>query len=215
MDKTKIDALMATYKNVKLPDGAIITAPARLSWPALFEPVGTPSNQNDKRYRITALFPLGADLDLLRAEAAAAAKAKFGEARLKALFESGNFKRPLIDQALSAAKETEKTKAPSVAYVPGAFLFRATTQKPVVVLGPDMARITDPAQVYPGMWCRFKITVRAYDKAGGYGVAFDLAGVQKIADDDKLGGGAAVNGTDGFEAIPGVNSGVAATAVEF
>lgn len=220
MEKSKIDALMAAYKNVRMPDGSIITCPARLSWPSLFEPTDGQKQEGkapDLRYRVTALFPLGADLTILREATGEAAVAKFGQEKLKTLLAiEGKFKKPLIDQALAAMKEEEKTKQKSVAYVPGAFMFRATTKRRVPVLGPDLAVISDPDQVYPGMWCRFKITVRAYDKSGGVGVSFDLAGVQKIADDDRLGGGVATNATEGFGPIAGAApSAVSAAASNF
>lgn len=211
MDKAKIDAMMAASPNVAMPDGSIITCPARLSWPSLIEPSAGPNKPDDKRYRATALFPLGADLELLRKAALDAATKQFGP-RLKAVLESGNFKKPLIDQALAASKEEAKTGAPSKAYVPGAFFCRLTTKRKIPILAPDLSVITDPDQIYPGMWCRFKITVRAYDQNGGMGVSFDLAGVQKVADDDRLGGGG-VSATDGFGAIAGATgSGTGAAA---
>jgi len=110
---------------------------------------------------------------------------------------SPTFKKPLQPQDAKAGKYD--------GYVAGAWRSNVTTKRKPPVVGLDLAAL-DPANtenVYPGMWARVKITVRAYDQSGGRGVAFDLVSIQKVADDAAFGGGAATDSMDGFTAVAG------------
>ena len=209
MTEADISKLMAQYPCTKLADGAIITCPARLSWINLDKPKGTKDRPDDLRYRATLLFPLNADLTVLRTAASEAAAALWG-AKLQQVIASPKFNKPLLPQ---------DTKAGTVdGYVAGAFRANVSTKKKPSIFDQNLAAIdpADAALVYPGMWARTKITVRAWEHdSGGRGVAFDLVSIQKIADDVSF-GGSAVDAVDGFTAVAGaaIQNGAAGTAMK-
>lgn len=195
MTDADIAKLLAQYPCTKLSDGAVITCPARLSWIALDKPTPSMSRPEDIRYRATLLFPLSADLTVLRNAASEAAAAMWG-AKVAEVASSAAFKKPLMPQDAKAGKYD--------GYVAGAMRANVTTKRKPAVIGADLSAL-DPSNtdaVYPGMWARVKLTVRAYDQSGGRGVAFDLVSIQKIADDTAF-GGAAVDAMDGFTAVAG------------
>ena len=191
MNDNEIAALLAAYPAQKLADGAYLTPPCRLSWISLATPSASMSRAEDLRYRATLLFPLACNLDILKAAAQEAAAAKWG-AKLGEVAANPMFKRPLMLQDNKAGKYD--------GYVAGAMRANVATKRKPVIVGLDRVALdaADQMVVYPGMWARAKITVRAYDEKGGRGVAFDLVSLQKLADDNAF-GGASVDATAGFE----------------
>lgn len=55
--------------------------------------------------------------------------------------------------------------------------------------------------VYSGCWMRATFTAQAYDRSDGFGISFKLENLQKIRDDEKLGGGGRAKAEDDFEPI--------------
>jgi len=189
MDEAKVKALMAKWPCIDAGEGAIITCPARLAWINLDRPAGSMSKAEDLRYRATLLFPLGADLTLLRNALNAAAVDKWC-AKVREVATMGHFKRGLL---LQDGKEDKYD-----GYTKGAMRANITTKRKPKVIGLDHTELdaSDPAAVYPGMWARAKVTVRAYDQNGGVGVILDMVSLQKVADDDPFGG--AVDALTGY-----------------
>lgn len=205
MTDNEIAALLAKYPCEERPDGSLITCPVRLSWISLDKPTPGMSRPDDLRYRATLLFPIQADLTVLRNAASKAATALWG-AKLTEIMASPTFKKPLLPQDTKAGKYD--------GYTAGAWRSQVTTKRKPAIIGPDLTAL-DPANtdhVYPGMWARVKVTVRAYDQSGGRGVAFDLVSIQKIADDTPFGGNS-VDAMDGFAASAPVTNGAAGPAM--
>ena len=195
MTDSDIQKLLAQYPCTKLADGAYITCPVRLSWISLDKAKPSMSRPEDLRFRATLLFPHNADLSVLTTAASEAAMARWGD-KAREVVTNPVFKRPLMPQDAKAGKYD--------GYVAGAMRSNVTTKRKPVVIGPDRTTLdaSNTDVIYPGMWARVKITVRAYDQSGGRGVAFDLVSVQKIADDTPFGGNG-VDATDGFTAVAG------------
>lgn len=199
MDANAINSLLAKFPCTPVGD-AVITCPARLSWPSLDQPTAPmdKSKADDKRYRVTLLFPLGADLAVMKEAAQKTAAAKWGD-KLGEVARSKNFKSPFIPQDEKAEKYDGYTK--------GAYFINATTKRKPALIDGTMSAI-DPSEVYAGCWVRVKLTVRAYDQDGGRGVIFDLVSIQKIADDEAFGSGTTVDPQEGFG--PAVTNGTGA-----
>jgi len=70
----------------------------------------------------------------------------------------------------------------------------------VTVIGPDKQEILDTKELYNGCVCRAVITLNVYKSGKNEGVNFYLNAVQKIRDEDKLGGGGS-SYNDMFETV--------------
>lgn len=166
-----------------------ISCPARLAFPSLDKPTKMEGTAGEPKYQATLLFPLNADISVLRAAANAAAKGKWGDNAKK-----GALRNPFRLQG-------EKILA---GFVDGAYYINASSKFKPVIIGEDKQPIdaTDP-RVYPGVWVRAKLTCYAYDQAGNKGVAFGLVSLQRLADDEKLAGGEdPETGLDDVKPIP-------------
>ena len=67
------------------------------------------------------------------------------------------------------------------------FLNANSTSKPGIV-DEDCNDILDPDEVYSGCWGRASINFFAYDNHGNRGIGVGLNNVQKLKDDERLGG---------------------------
>jgi hypothetical protein len=76
-------------------------------------------------------------------------------------------------------------------------------EAPGLVYGDGATLITDPKQVYSGMWGRAQVCAKNYSGAGNIGVKFIIYNFQKFKDDENLGGFAAPDPTQAFGALPG------------
>ena len=70
----------------------------------------------------------------------------------------------------------------------GCWVFTASTKQPPFVVDEYVQNIIDPTKVYSGMWGNVNVTFFAYNNAGKKGIGCGLNGVQKIRDDEALGG---------------------------
>ena len=69
---------------------------------------------------------------------------------------------------------------------------------------------TEKKKLYSGMWCRAVVSCYSYDKDGNSGVGFNIESLQKIKDDDKVGGGGGMSkkeAKDRFKSDPVVDKG--------
>ncbi len=177
----------------KLQETQIVTPPARLSFPYLFEmglkQRGLPDLPENKEYSATILIAPGTDLQPFANAVKAAMLAKW-----KKVIEP---KYPTIE---SAAGKTTKDGKPYAGHDEGWHVIRAKNRRaPIVVdqqvkpilavpAGTDeetKAGLIDNAKaiVYPGCWCRFLITAYAWDNSFGRGVSWSLEQVQLVKDD--------------------------------
>jgi len=136
---------------------------------------GTPGTL---KYSIRAAFPPTADLTVMQNQAKAAAFEKWGD------------KVPKTIRSPFRTNEELDNPVPGIGddWTIVTFSCNADKAKPGLV-DAQVNDIIDESEVYSGAWFRVQTRAFAYDKAGNKGVAFDLQNVQKLKDDDAIGGG--------------------------
>lgn len=158
----------------------VITPECILSYPHLFEPTIAPGAK-EASYSASFVFPAGTDLKALKLAAIAAGKDKFGD-KFEAGVRNGSIKMPF------------RTDVEEKGYPEGStFVNARSKQRPgVVSIYPDPnnnnkpTQITNPEQVYPGVFVVASLTAFGYDKAGNKGVSFALNNVQVRRDGERL-----------------------------
>lgn len=189
---------MAKKEYVKL-----VTAPFRVSFPALFAPKKA-GESGKMKYSVSALFRVKAEgkslpdhpvldakglaeFQALRDLATAAATAKWGADRaqwpknLQTPFRAGN------EKDYDGYDEGVVFCTLSSDYKPG-------------LVGPDLAEIIDPKEFYGGCFARAKVHAYAWEYMGKNGVSFSLWHVQKVKDGNPFGGGG--DASKEFDALP-------------
>ncbi|SFJ68956.1 ssDNA-binding protein [Methylobacterium brachiatum] len=172
---------------------AIITPKFRASFVWVFKPKADKRDPLKKpKYSVLMLFPKGTDLSALKAAAKAAAIQKWGsdaDAKLK----HPKFKSPFKDQATLVDGEGK----PYAGVMEGGVAVEAWSYTAPGLAGPKLDPSTGKVEIltaetdfYSGAWARAKIRPYAWtNDLGGIGLSFDLVNLQKLADDDRLGGG--------------------------
>ena len=170
-----------TEKKVPL---RVMTPPAILSYPHLFEPVAGPDG-GEPKYSATFIFPKGTDLAVLKAAAMAAGRAKWG-AKFEEGLRNGSRKFPF------------RTDVEEKGYPEGSTFFTARSkQAPGLASrykGPNgkATPITKEQQVpgnagelYAGCMVRASLVAFAYDNVSK-GVTFALNNIQKLDEGKRL-----------------------------
>ncbi len=165
-------------------NGKIITPPARLSFPWLFEPQQPLQVGGKPMFSAVLLFPKSTDLSVLKAAIIAARDAKWPDPTKR----PKGLRNPLRD---GAEKDLD-------GYKDCFFLSAKSLMRPGVV-DEGVKAILDPTVIYAGCWVRASLSVYGYDKAGNKGVAFGLQNIQKLKDDAPFGSRAKPE--DDFEAV--------------
>lgn len=161
------------YKTGSLTaSGNIMTPQFRVSYPAVFKPNKPMQEGGEAKYSVVMLFESDSDLSLLKKAAAEAVKEKWGDKAPK------NLRSPFRDQG-------EKDGA---GYVEGCIFVSASSKQRPGLIDKANADIIDESEFYAGCWARATVRAYAYDANGNRGVAFGLQNVQKLRDDDPLGG---------------------------
>lgn len=158
----------------------ILTPEFRAGFISVFK--ATAQKQDDgslgkAKFSIRACFPPTADLSDLKAEAAAAASAKWGSSIPKSLRSPFRLNEELDNPVAGLGDDwTIMTFSASEDSRPG-------------VVDENVNDIIDPALVYSGAWFRAQVHAYGYEMKGNKGVTFGLDNVQKIRDDEVLGNG--------------------------
>ncbi len=166
----------------------IITKEGRVSFPSVFEKSDFNGDGKGK-YEVTLVFDKDVDISDMKEAARAAVKGKWGNkppSNLRSPF------RLCGDKPEHYAEEFD----PKDIFV----AFRSNGRPGVV--DSSTQPIIDAEEIYPGCWARVSTNAYAYDFAGNRGVAFGLNNMQKIRDDDGI-GGVKTEAKDDFEAIAG------------
>lgn len=175
----------------------LITPKARLAFPALFE--ARSYNNQPAKFSATLVFDKAAqatpEFAKLKAAAGAAAKAKFGDKipkTLKSPFRDGEEK-----DGVAGFNEDD------------VFINITSKRKPRVVdrnkVDGKFPDITDEDRVYPGCYVRASVSVYAYDKDGGKGVAFGMNNVQFLDDGERIASGGGSRAEGDFDDAGGDN----------
>lgn len=161
-----------------LESGNILTCPVRLSFPYLFEKQPPMDTNGKAKHAVTLLFPFGADLAVLRKEAARVAVDKWPQAGKEG---GPKLHSPFRDQA-------EKTNYEG--YIAGAIFITASADRQPPVVNTSSIPVIDQTKIYPGVWGLVSIRAFTFDQKVKRGVSFGLQAVMLFADDKNLGGGA-------------------------
>lgn len=158
----------------------ILTPEFRAGYISVFK--ATAQKQDDgtmgkAKFSIRACFPPTADLSELKAEAGAAAVAKFGSNVPKSL--RSPFRRnEELDNPVAGLGDDWIVMT-----------FSANEDSKPGLVDADTNDIIDQSLVYSGAWYRCQVHAYGYDMKGNKGVTFGLDNVQKLRDDDTLGNG--------------------------
>jgi hypothetical protein len=151
----------------------VVTGLVRLSYLKVWQPEA--DDEGKKFYKACLLIPKKDKATVKKIEDAveAAIVAKWGSKKPKGL------KLPLRDG-------DDEKDAPEFENM--LFLNCKSKSKPGL-LNASREEILDEAEVYSGAWGKVSINFYAYDRADGKGVAVGLNAIQKLKDDENLGGG--------------------------
>ena len=171
----------------------VITPEAILSFPHLYEPWANDPTQEAK-YSASLIFLEGTDISALKAAAAVAGVAKFGD----------KFREMLEKDELQLPFRTDWEKK---GYPEGCTFINVRSKNRPGVVGPYAGEdkrpkaLEDPEKMYPGAVVRASITAFGYDRAGKKGVSFGLNNMQWLKDGDRL--DSRVAAADDFDAPQG------------
>lgn len=158
----------------------IISPEFRATWISVFKAT-TQKNEDGTvskpKFSIRAAFdPKASDLTLMKAEAEAAATAKWGDK---------------VPKTLRSPFRTNEDLDKPVAGIPDDWIimtFSASEDRRPGVVDANLQDIIDASQTYSGAWYRAQIRAFPYENKGNKGVSFGLQNVQKLRDDEPLSG---------------------------
>lgn len=137
-----------------------------------------------KRYQLVAVFKDDEKLEDLRNAVLTVAKKQFGEAKLKELIASGDIRLPYAKKSTFLNKEGSLYSGfEGEGY---ALKMNSTNPIPISLLENGKAKTLDAKEFYSGCFAKAAVTIKAYDG----GVSCFCNGLLKVADGEKLGGGA-------------------------
>ena len=129
------------------------------------------------KFSIRMVFPPTADLSQMKTEAQAAATAKWGTNIPKTLRSpfrlNGDIDKPVVGVPDDWTVMT----------------FAAAEDRRPGIVDSKRQDIIDDSECYSGAWYRCQVRAYAYETAGNKGVSFGLQNVQKLRDDEPIGGG--------------------------
>lgn len=173
-------------ENVKTPE-------FRASYANVFRPGKAMNEGEEGKYGIVMLFRKGEDLSALKKAVHDAVVEKWGTDKAKW---PKNIRMPFRDQA-----EREKDGKLPAGHEAGAIFVSASSKQKPGLVDKHVNPITDETEFYSGCWARATVRAFAYDTKGNRGVAFGLQNIQKIRDDEPLGGRRRAE--DDFEPLAG------------
>lgn len=157
----------------------VITGKVRFSYVNIFKSRAFQSGQ-DEKFSICLLIPKKDKASIAKIKEAMNAAVEEGIAEKWGGKKPANLKLPLRDGDAERADEAEE-------YTGMYFLNANSTQKPGII-DRDMNEILDPTEVYSGCWGRASINFFPFNSNGNKGVGVGLNNIQKLADDEPLGG---------------------------
>lgn len=176
----------------------VITGKVRLSYANIFEPKSI--NGSDPKYSVSIIIPKSDKQQIEAIEEAINNAILAGESKLagKNGKVPSNIKLPLRDG--------DEDRPDDENYADSYFL-NANSNKAPAVVGLEKDRSTGKAihlgedDVYSGCYARVSINFYAFNTNGNKGVACGLGNIQKVADGDRLGGGASAEEDFDFEEV--------------
>lgn len=156
----------------------IITPQFRAAFIGLFRPTAPRDNPDGKKkYSVRAVFMPDTDISDLKKAASQTVTDKWGKNPPK------NLRSPF------RTNEELDNPIPGVPDDAVVMTFSANEDRRPGLVDARLQDIIDESEVYSGAWFRAQVRPYAYEASGNRGVAFGLENVQKMQDDEPLGGG--------------------------
>jgi hypothetical protein len=172
-----------------------VTTPVfRGAFVRFFEP--EVNEKGKKTWGVTAIFPPGTDISALKNAAMEAAKKAWGDKAPQTL-KHPKFRSPFKDGGTMVNKAGELYAG----FEAGQYVVKfSTSQQAPGFVDAKVQPIIEPGEAYSGAWFKATVNAMAYDRPDGMGISFKLNNVQKLKDDEKLGGGGRADPATEFEA---------------
>lgn len=169
-----------------LQPNELITGEVRMSYVTLLEPKKI-NNVGEPQYSVKILIPKTDAATLGALKAAKEVAVQNGVTEGKKPFATFS---PALLATMTVSLKDGDVAFPDNPECAGHWVLNAKTpaDKPPGVLGPDKQRITNPTDVYSGMYGRVHLQLYPYDTAGNRGIGVSLQNVMKTKDGDPLGG---------------------------
>lgn len=158
----------------------ITTGKVRLSYAKLFTPSAAPGSDKLK-YSVSILIDKN-DKETLRKINAAVEEAK-------EVGKSSKWGGKIPAKLHLPLRDGDEDRPDDPAYS-GVYFFNASSERKPGVVDKSLNAILDPDEVYSGCYGRVNVNFYPYDTNGNRGIAAGLNHVQKLADGERLGGGA-------------------------
>lgn len=156
----------------------VVLGPVRLSFPSLFEKKKFDGDTGDGKYMASLMIPKD------EKETVDALNKAIDNARRAGITSKWGNKTPKkLDLPLRDGDEMEDE------HMAGHWIVRAKSNSRPTVVDRKGALITDPEEIYGGVWCDMSISLFAYSTAGNNGVGCALNQVRKFKDDEPFGAG--------------------------
>ena len=159
----------------------VVTGVVRLSYLNVFKPRAAAEGQ-DEKYSACLLIPK-TDKETVRAIRAACEAARLGSAALYGGKVPEKLKLPIHDGDGEMPNGGE--------YGPeckGMYVINASSKQQPGLVDKRLNPILDSTELYSGAWGRVDVNFYAYNVNGNRGIACGLNNIQKIRDDEPLGG---------------------------
>lgn len=160
----------------------VVTGLVRLSYVQIFNKKSF-TEGTDAKYSLCVLVPKKDTKTLKKIQAAVKAAAEEGISTKFNGKKPSNMHLPLRDGDEERAAEAPEYK--------DMYFFNCKSDRKPGIVDKDRNEILDPDEVYSGCWGRVSVNFYPYSVNGNKGVAVGLNNVQKLKDDQRLGGAAA------------------------
>jgi hypothetical protein len=160
----------------------VVTGLVRLSYVQIFSKRSF-TEGTDAKYSLCVLVPKKDTKTLKKIQAAMKSAAEEGISTKFNGKKPSNLHMPLRDGDEERADEAPEYK--------GMYFFNCKSDRKPGIVDKDCNEILDPDEVYSGCWGRVSVNFYPYSVNGNKGVAVGLNNVQKLKDDQRLGGAAA------------------------
>lgn len=160
----------------------VVTGLVRLSYVQIFSKRSF-TEGTDAKYSLCVLVPKKDTKTLKKIQVAMKSAAEEGISTKFNGKKPSNLHMPLRDGDEERADEAPEYK--------GMYFFNCKSDRKPGIVDKDCNEILDPDEVYSGCWGRVSVNFYPYSVNGNKGVAVGLNNVQKLKDDQRLGGAAA------------------------
>lgn len=174
----------------------MVTPIGRMVWVYVFERPKPKKDGSESPYETSILIPKAQDISALKAALERVGKEAFGK-RFVSL-------EKLKTSPIRDGDDFRDKNGDLIPHYAGHWKLKATTKNVVPVVNAQRVPITkqeNSAQgIYSGCWARLHVTAASFETDENWGVKFFMNAIQKVRDDQPLGGGA-VNPDEVFEAF--------------